>query len=76
MTEIQPPGVQCTVNLLQLKLGYACDIFTPRVQYQEKMCSSWAFHVDDRSESSITYDMIIGNGQRSSWRIRNNHELQ
>jgi hypothetical protein len=22
------------------------------------MCSSWAFHVDDRSESSITYDMI------------------
>jgi hypothetical protein len=24
------------------------------------MCSSWAFHVDDRSESSSTYDMIMG----------------
>jgi hypothetical protein len=24
------------------------------------MCDSWAFHVDDRSESSSTYDMIIG----------------
>jgi hypothetical protein len=24
------------------------------------MFSSWAFHVDDRSESSSTYDMIIG----------------
>jgi hypothetical protein len=24
------------------------------------MYSSWVFHVDDRSESSITYDMIIG----------------
>jgi hypothetical protein len=23
------------------------------------MCFSWAFHVDDRSESSSTYDMII-----------------
>jgi hypothetical protein len=24
------------------------------------MCSSWAFHVDDRNESSSTYDMIMG----------------
>jgi hypothetical protein len=24
------------------------------------MCSSWAFHVDDRSKLSSTYDMIIG----------------
>jgi hypothetical protein len=24
------------------------------------MCSSWAFHVDERSESSSTYDMNIG----------------
>jgi hypothetical protein len=23
------------------------------------MCSSWEFHVDDRSESSSTYDMIM-----------------
>jgi hypothetical protein len=28
-------GVQWVVSLLQLKLGYACDIFTPRVQPQE-----------------------------------------
>jgi hypothetical protein len=35
MTTIQPPGVQWVVNLLQLKLGYDCDIFTPRVQSQE-----------------------------------------
>jgi hypothetical protein len=31
----------------------------------EQMCSSWAFHVDDRSESSSTYDMIIDNVPRS-----------
>jgi hypothetical protein len=24
------------------------------------MCSSWAFHVDDRSDSSRTNDMIMG----------------
>jgi xylose isomerase len=24
------------------------------------MCYPWAFHVDDRSESSSTYDMIMG----------------
>jgi hypothetical protein len=24
------------------------------------MCFSWAFHVDDRYESSSTYDMIMG----------------
>jgi hypothetical protein len=41
MTVIQLPGVQWVVSLLQLKLGYACDIFTPRVQPQEKMYSSW-----------------------------------
>jgi hypothetical protein len=44
-------------------LLYACDIFTPRVQFQETMYSSWEFHVDDRSESSSTYDMIIGDGR-------------
>jgi hypothetical protein len=38
-------------NLLQLKLGSACDI---------KKQISWTFHVGDRSESSSTYDMIIG----------------
>jgi hypothetical protein len=35
MTLVQLPGVQWVVSLLQLKLGYACDIFTPRVQSQE-----------------------------------------
>jgi hypothetical protein len=33
------------------------------------MCSSWAFHVDERSESSSIYDMIIENQLRSAWRI-------
>jgi hypothetical protein len=27
------------------------------------MCTSWAFHVDDRSESSGTYDMNIVQGR-------------
>jgi hypothetical protein len=35
MTVIQPPGVQWVVSLLQLQLGYVCDIFTPRDQPQE-----------------------------------------
>jgi hypothetical protein len=37
MTVIQPPGVQWVVSLLQLKLGYDCEIFTHRVQSQEKI---------------------------------------
>jgi hypothetical protein len=51
MTVINPKplGVQYVVSLLQLKLGYACDIFNPTIQSQEKVCSSWSFHVDDRS---------------------------
>jgi hypothetical protein len=48
----------------------------PEFNLKKQMCSSWAFHVDDCSESSSTYDMIIGNGPRFSWRIRHNHELQ
>jgi hypothetical protein len=35
MKIMQPPGVKWVVSLLKLKLGYACDIFTPRVQPQE-----------------------------------------
>jgi hypothetical protein len=27
---------------------------------KKQMCSSWGFHVDDRSESSSKCDMIIG----------------
>jgi hypothetical protein len=48
----------------------------PEFNLKKQMCSSWAFHVDDRSESSSIFDMIIGNGLRSPWRIRHNHELQ
>jgi hypothetical protein len=45
-------------------------------EFNLKKQISWAFHVDDCSESSSTYDMIIGNQLRSFWRIRHNHELQ
>jgi hypothetical protein len=31
----------------------------PEFNLKKQMCSSWAFHVDYRSESSSTYDMII-----------------
>jgi hypothetical protein len=31
----------------------------PEFNLNKQMCSSWAFHVDDRSESSSTYDMIM-----------------
>jgi hypothetical protein len=43
---------------------------------KNQMCSSWAFHVDDLSESSSTYDMIIGNKKVSPWRIKHNHEVE
>jgi hypothetical protein len=29
----------------------------PEFNLKKQMCSSWAFHVYDRSESSSTYDM-------------------
>jgi hypothetical protein len=32
----------------------------PEFNLKKQMCSSWAFHVDDSSESSNTYDMIMG----------------
>jgi hypothetical protein len=32
----------------------------PEFNLKKQMRSSWAFHVDDRSESSSTYDMIMG----------------
>jgi hypothetical protein len=61
------------VNVLEIKLGYACDIFIPIIQCQEKI--SWKSNLDDHSESSIAYDMIAGNEPWSSWRIRHNHEI-
>jgi hypothetical protein len=77
MTVIQPHGLHSVVNLLQLKLVYSCDILSlPEFNLKKQICSSWAFHVDDRSESSSTYDMIIENGMRSYWRIKHNHEIQ
>jgi hypothetical protein len=45
-------------------------------EFNLKKQISWEFHVDDRSVSSSTYDMIIGNQPRSSWKISHNHELQ
>jgi hypothetical protein len=76
MTVIQTPEVQWVVSLLQLKLGYACDIFIPTAQPQEKMCSSHAFHVDERFESSSTYDIINSSQPSCPLRIRHSHELQ
>jgi hypothetical protein len=36
----------------------------PEFNLKKQMCSSsWAVHVDDRSGSSSTYDMIIGQGE-------------
>jgi hypothetical protein len=32
----------------------------PEMNLKKQICSSWVFHVDDRSESSSTYDMIMG----------------
>jgi hypothetical protein len=48
----------------------------PEFNLKKQICSSYEFHVDDRFESSGTYDMIVGNEARSSWRIRHNQELQ
>jgi hypothetical protein len=31
----------------------------PGFNLKKQICSSWEFHVDDLSESSSTYDMII-----------------
>jgi hypothetical protein len=32
----------------------------PEFNLKKQMCSNWAFHEDDCSESSSTYDMIMG----------------
>jgi hypothetical protein len=32
----------------------------PQLNLEKQMCTSWAFHVYDRPESSSTYDMIMG----------------
>jgi hypothetical protein len=48
----------------------------PEFNLKKQMCSSWAFHVDGHSESSSTYDMIIGKVPRFPWIIRHNNEPQ
>jgi hypothetical protein len=58
------------------KTGFFFKFSLPEFNLKKQMCCSWAFHVHDRSESSNTYDMIIGNQPRSPWRIRHNHQLQ
>jgi hypothetical protein len=35
----------------------------PEFNIKKQMCSSWAFHGDDCSESLSTYDMIIVQGR-------------
>jgi hypothetical protein len=42
-------------------MGFICDIFTPRVQLQDKNVFFLAFYVDGRSESWNTFGMMIGN---------------
>jgi hypothetical protein len=77
MKVIKQPGLQWVVSLLELKTWIMLVTYSlPDFNLKELMFSSCEFHVDDRSESSSTYDMIIGNVPRSPWRIRHNHELQ
>jgi hypothetical protein len=60
MTVIQPTGVQWVVSLLQLNWHILVTISLPEFNLKKQMCTSWAFYVDDCSESSSTYDMIMG----------------
>jgi hypothetical protein len=76
MTVIQPPGVQWVVSYYNENWDILVTFSFPEFNLKKQMCSAWAFHVDDRSESSSTYAMIVGSQPRSPWRIRHNHELQ
>jgi hypothetical protein len=51
-------------KLTTTKTGFV-TFSLPEFSVKTQICS-WTFHVDDRSESSSTYDMIIGNQPRSS----------
>jgi hypothetical protein len=42
-----------------IKTGFV-TFSLPEFNLKKQMCISWEFHVDDRSESSSTYEMIIG----------------
>jgi hypothetical protein len=39
---------------------YLPSFSLPEFNLKKQMCTSWEFHVDDRSESSSTYVMIMG----------------
>jgi hypothetical protein len=50
----------------------------PEFNLKKQMCSSWQFHIDDRSESSSTYDMIMGRdllGESGIIMIFNDHTV-
>jgi hypothetical protein len=50
----------------------------PEFNLKKQMYSSWAFHVDDRSETSSTYDMIMGRdllGESDIIMIFNDHTV-
>jgi hypothetical protein len=44
-------------------------------EFNLKKQISWAFHVDNRSESSSTYDMIMGRGILGELGIIMNHTV-
>jgi hypothetical protein len=52
-------------NFMTTKTGFV-TFSLPEFNLKKQMSSSWVFHVDDRSESTSIYDMIIGNQPRSS----------
>jgi hypothetical protein len=52
-------------KLIGYKMRYSCDLFTFRMQSQGEN-STRAFNMDNHSESSRTYDMIIGKVARTS----------
>jgi hypothetical protein len=53
------------VKFTTTKTGFV-TFSLPEFNLKNQVYSSWAFHVDDKSESSSTYDMIIGNHPRYS----------
>jgi hypothetical protein len=45
-------------NFTSTKTGFV-TFSLPEFNVKKQLCSPWTFHVDDRSESSSTYDTII-----------------
>jgi hypothetical protein len=59
MTVIQLSGVQWVVNSIKIKWNMLVKFSLQEFNLKKQMYSCWEFHVDDRSESSSTYDMIM-----------------